>query len=722
MYLSKRKYFAILFPIFMLCSCKKDIHPSIEQDWLLPLATSEITLTKLLNDTLYRINNDSSISLVYNTVLADFKVDTLINLDNIHYKYGISLTSLKLNPYNFTYRISMGDIANKDKEINGPNGTIYTTIMTAHNTGQPTAIQSFGPYTYDSIKINTNQYFKYVEIKHAILNIKIKNNLPVPLTNISYEIKTSENNTPLISGSFSIVLPTTEESNSHIVENIKLDTLLLAKVTVSSPGSLTPVVIDTSQSAQTTIEIKELQVDSAIIKIPENEIIEYHDNALLNLPDSAQIIRGLIKEGLLKIVIYNTLNTDINLNFTLPDAKKNNQPFNTQIMIQAGTPIYPSFSEKIVDLSGYDVKFKGIGCFEQQNNSDLNNNGIIDADTCNKLYYHLKITPSSTDDYIYIGKKDSISLEVQLNSLRTKYIKGFFGYKNISIEDTVFYNLLSDFDVESFYPENIIINLLSENTIGTKAKCYIQQFKATNTKKNIYENLNGSILTTPFTVNKPVDPGFYQINNINPSISNLSITSNNSNVNSLIGILPDKFEYLFKLNLNEDEPLPVPANANDFIYDYSYIKLKANIEFPLWFSLKNAVLYDTAELSIKNINVDNISEGKLILYYYNYYPLSIRLNTYFLDSLKNTIDSLTGEPIIINCPQIFHPILPITQPAYNKIEIDMPVYKLKRILKSKYVAFKLVINTLPSNTGIKIFNSYSLKLKIIGDFSYLYNK
>ncbi|MCX7953972.1 MAG: hypothetical protein N3A01_02150 [Bacteroidales bacterium] len=706
----------------ILYSCKKEIHPSIEQNWLVPLATSEIKISKFLNDTLYNINSDSSISLVYNTTLSKFTIDTFVKLDEINYNYGISLTSLKLNPYNFTYKISMGDIANKDKEENGPSGTIYTTIMTAHNTGQPTTVQSFGPYSYDSIKISTSQYFKYIAIRQAILKISIKNNLPVPLSNISYEVKTCGNNYPLINGNFLIVLPNTQQTNTHFLQNIYIDTLLLAKVTVSSPGSLSPVIIDTSQSAITTITISDLQVDSAIIKIPENEEINYHSNAVFTIPDSAQLLLMSVKQGNLIIRINNTLNTNVNIDFTLPDAIKNNQQLNTQIQIPAGTSLQPSYTEKQVDLSGYDIKFRGIGHYEQQIGTDLNNNGIIDADTCNTLYYHLKISPSFANQYIHIGKHDSISINIQLSSFKVKYIKGFFGYKSITISDTTIQQLFAGVNIDELHAENIIINLISESTIGTKAKCYIQHIKVTNTNKNTYETLTGTVLNTPFIIDKPNDPGYYQQNNIVPSFSYFHISNSNSNISKLFNILPNKFEYSFKLNLNDGEILPQPSYANDFLYDYSYIRLKANIELPLWFSIKNAIIYDTTEFNVKNINIDNISNGKLILHYYNYYPLLVQANIYFLDSTKHKIDSLTAYPILIDSPPVFNTILPISQPCYNKITIDMPTLKLKRILNCKYAAFKLIFNTPNTASSIKLFNSYYLKLNLVGDFSYIFEK
>lgn len=715
--LKMKNIFVFIIFLFFLFGCKKeDLKPSWDTDMLLPLAFSDLTIHQLIADSTCKINNDSSISLVYQTDLASLILDTIVKILDTNYQYSVSLNKIALNPYNFNYRVSMGNIANKDKDENGSSGTIYTTIMTAHNTGQPTAIQSFGPYNFDTIEINMGNYFKYIYIRHATIEVTINNQLPIPLSNIQFELKKQSTQEVLISDGFTLIAPQTQQTRMAYLNNVILDSLLMASITVSSPGSSIPIIIDTSQSTTTTITIKDLQIDSAVARFPSQEILKYNQNLILKLSDSVQITEAWIRQGSLKLDFYNTIKQNININFSLPAAIKNGQAFTMNVTIPASDGINLSHTSAIADFSGYKVKFRGLHEFEVIQ-GDLNNNNYIDPDTVNALYYNLRASIDSTGEFITLTKNDSITANCQFEGIIPDYIKGFFGYKEISFDSTVAYNFIKNVQVQNLHFEQANFSLSIENQIGTNAKAYIQHLKAKNTQNNREELLQGSVMQTPFILTKPVDPLNTNID-VSPTLSSFSINSQNSNIQDLISILPNQLDYSFRIKMNEAQPLPSPIMATDFIYFGDQLKLKLNAEVPLSFYADNLVLCDTVAPNFSNVKIEQINYGNIILQSSNYFPIDMNVSIYMLNENKEIYDSLHTHPIMINAGLINLNTLKVNIPKTDKNTLPLSNIKLQHFFDAKYLVIKAIFNTKPATSHVKIYDYYKLNLKLIGDFNY----
>lgn len=712
------KYLLIIL-FFVFCfSCKKeDIKPSWDTDLLVPIAYTQLSISDLLADSLEKINADSSISLVYQTNLSSFTLDTIVKIPDTSFEYVVSLDKISLNPYNYSYRVSMGSIAMKDKEQNGSSSPLYTAIMTAHNTGQPTQLQSFGPYQYDSVEVNMGNYFKYIYIRQATLEITIKNQLPIALTNLSFKLEKASTQELLINDSFQTIAPNTQQSKSITLNNIVLDSLLLAHFTVSSPGAIIPVTIDTNQSAIATVSLKDLQIDSAVARFPSQELLKYDNVLRLSLPDSMQITESWIKSGILELDFYNTIEQNLHLNFQLPAAKKNGQPFQLQIFIPASDGVTNSHVHHEVDLSQYKIKFRGIHEFELIN-GDMNNNNIIDPDTVNALYYHLKASIDSTGEFVTLTKNDSIFARCRFKNLVPDYVRGFFGYKEVSINSNTSFSLINNIQAELLHFNQATFSISLENQIGTTAKAYIDELVAKNTVQNQEVQLQGSVLNTPFSLNKPNDPYSTQVDVI-PTTSSFDVNHNNSNINDLISILPNDIKYGFKLKMNEQVQLPSPASASDFVYYGDKISAKLNVEVPLSFKANKLILSDTVATNFKNVNVSNVQDGNILLHSKNFFPIKIDVYIYAMDSNKVVFDSLHVMPISINAGQINSVSQRVETPQISKNIIPLGKSKLNNILKARYFYIKAYFNTLPINQHIKIYDFYKLHLQLVGDFNYI---
>lgn len=712
------KRFVYFFILLTLFSCKKDdIKPSWDTDILVPLVFSNLDIHNLIPDSLYQVNNDQTISLVYQTKLPRFVLDTIIQLKDTSFYYSASLNNLSLNTFSYSYRVSMGSIALKDKEQNGSSSPIYTAIMTAHNTGQPTQLQSFGPYQYDSIKVDMGNYFKYIYINEATLEISINNQLPIALTNIAFTLQKSSTQEVLINDAFQVIPPNTQQTRSVTLTNVVLDSLLLAFFTVSSPGTMMPVVIDTNQSATATVSIKNLQIDSAVARFPAQELVKYNDVLRFSLPDNMQISELWIRSGIMELEFFNTISQNMHLNFSLPAAKKNGQPLQLQITLPASNGQTASHVQTQVDLSQYRIKFRGIHEFEVIQ-GDLNNNQFIDPDTVNALYYRLSASIDSTGQFVTLTKNDSVSAKCRFLNLTPDYIKGFFGYKEVSIDSNIAISMFKNIESYGLHFDQARFSLTLENQIGTTAKAYIQELTAKNTQQNVSTSLQGSVLTTPLTIVKPIDPANTQIDVV-PTINTLQISHQNSNINDLISLLPNHLTYAFKLKLNDQIPLPSPASASDFLYYGDGIAASLNVEVPLSFTANKLQLIDTVEVSLGKVDVKNIQYGSIIVHSKNYFPIEAEVSIYALDSNKVMYDSLHTIPITINAGIINSQTDKVDKPSLAKNNLPFTPEKLKRILNARYFLIKANFRTLPTNQHVKIYSDYLLNIKLVGDFNYI---
>ena len=77
------KNFLLIVTILMFFSCKHELeNPNWDVDLIIPVATSEISIENLFNDSNISIVNDNVglINLIYKNDLVNINLDTLVNL------------------------------------------------------------------------------------------------------------------------------------------------------------------------------------------------------------------------------------------------------------------------------------------------------------------------------------------------------------------------------------------------------------------------------------------------------------------------------------------------------------------------------------------------------------------------------------------------------------------------------------------------------------------
>jgi hypothetical protein len=183
-----------------------------------------------------------------------------------------------------------------------------------------------------------------------------------------------------------------------------------------------------------------------------------------------------------------------------------------------------------------------------------------------------------------------------------------------------------------------------------------------------------------------------------------------SNLDKMIEILPDSLLFSINAILN---PLGNISSGNDFLYFDRTIKANLKLEIPLNLSATDLVFEDFSEINIP----ENVKGGSLNVYFDNFFPFSFNTQLFVLDSKDNITDSLIiGDNLIPNGI----PNSGIVQsPSSCIFKINLNDKLISELIINNKLLIRLKVNS-ASNMLYKIYDHYSLKVQIVGDFEYEY--
>ncbi|PLW99937.1 MAG: hypothetical protein C0594_16360, partial [Marinilabiliales bacterium] len=279
----KKLLITLLFSSVFFSSCMKNkLTPEWDTNLLTPIMRGYMNFSNLIEDSIKNIDNDQLIYLVYHDLLYAASIDSLVQIPDTSVDYSAKLSNIDLGTIEFNYKTSLGDIAENDREENGPTGGLYEQIMTAHNTGQPTTIDPISTQSYPDIEIDADNYFQTLTIESATIEVIIDNQLPMPVSDLAFEIRNESNNELILQDTFLIVNPGETESSLNNISNQTIEGLLKGNINIASPGISIPVTIDTSDALTATIRIYDITVSEATAIFPNQDIITMNETAVFS--------------------------------------------------------------------------------------------------------------------------------------------------------------------------------------------------------------------------------------------------------------------------------------------------------------------------------------------------------------------------------------------------------------------------------------------------------
>ncbi len=353
--------------------------------------------------------------------------------------------------------------------------------------------------------------------------------------------------------------------------------------------------------------------------------------------------------------------------------------------------------EKEFDLAGYKIITTG------PNNDQLNTfSTYIDVTVGNNPI------PLATNQLIF-------KITNELSEMKPSYGKGYLGQYDFSQSNvTAKLDVMKSFVSGLLDVEQLSLNLTVHNSIGADVKFKPVYFTATNNRTGSSVSLIHPGMGNTVNINRAFETGI-AANPVNPTFYTYSFTSGNSNIESIVELLPDEITFSADMKLN---PYGNIAGYTDFYYlDYP-AHVQMQLQAPLKFSLSQLMFVDTLTNPFAAVNLlDDVVDGQFTIRAENKFPVALNLQLYTLDNMGATTDSVMVNDLIPAAP------VDATNRVVAPVSVDLiasvNASKLASLKSATSIRIKAMFNTQPAAAGrLQMYIDYYLKIKLIADIKY----
>lgn len=382
----------------------------------------------------------------------------------------------------------------------------------------------------------------------------------------------------------------------------------------------------------------------------------------------------------------------------------------SEIAFKAGTITYsatllPASSGLLfeVNLVSTDLTSKTTG---KAFNVTTSNTGSVQLSDyivkLNKNKFNLKLVlvlkQSSTSKVI--TPNTSVAVNFRMAGMDFSYIKGFFGDQTANppattLEIGAFGSSLTKANLSIAQP---IVNLTVINDYGVPLK---------GTFINLEARKSGSVL--PFQIN-PASPVTIAAPTLlgNSATTNVSVT----NAKDLLDFGPTEFYYQLSARINQGV-----TSGNNFLADTSKLKVKLEVEVPLYGHASAIQLADTIKLDVGDIDESQIENASLKVNVNNELPLDAKIQFYLTDDKFQVIDSLlaVSQTSLVKGSSVTS-AGDLQSMGIVQEEIPLDNAKINKLFLAKNIIIKAQMNTSKDLTGqfpdVKFKSAYKMNVNL----------
>lgn len=678
---------ALIPALFASCNKGPESRPSWDMNILSPLLHASLSIDNLIEDTLWESGSDQAVSLVYSNSLYRFSfADQAVIIPDTTIKAGFSLESLSLADQSLVYPLTLGQMCQQ-------LGLLGEFIIASNGSVFP--IPPIQDISTGDTEIDATQFFESADLQSGYIDMTLENQLPIEISNIVFLIKNKVDQQILTRDTFLNLLPGQMQTKEIDLSGKHVEgTLLAAIIDLDSPGGL--ALIDTSKALVITMVARDLVVNSATAVFPAQNLIDEDKETEFQLSGGALLNELKVKSGTLTITLVSTIQQHSHFEFALPSAK---DVYGNYISITEDLPPATSGSASSVvksfDLSGYTFSLTG-----------------INGDRHNTYFTHLLASIDSTGDLVYISKNDSIIINYSLLGIEPEYISGYLGQQIVNVgPDASLFDGFKNIKGGSIGLESTDVALTVRNGVGVSNRINLYELTAISTLTGKQASLQWDLLNQPLAIAMAGENPFV------PSITTFLLNNSNSNIKTLVEVLPDQLQYALDIFVN---PAGNSSGFHDFAYDTSSLDVSLDVTVPLSLVAHDLVVQDTFDFSLNDYEEGDpmIREGTFMLIANNGFPFSSVVQLYFYDEQFNFIDSLFAAPGVTAPGQLNDQCI-VSAPAKSVFNLAVDEARMQSLRTAKQVVIRSSFST--ETTGacssyLKIYDHYLLDLKLTGSF------
>ena len=291
-----------------------------------------------------------------------------------------------------------------------------------------------------------------------------------------------------------------------------------------------------------------------------------------------------------------------------------------------------------------------------------------------KLVLILKKNSASTN----IQPGSSVSIKLDFLGLDFIYIKGFFGDQSVSLDEQhieipAFKDALQGAEVSLAQP---IMNLVTINDNGVPV---VVDFKTLEGRKE-----DGTSLPLTLDPSNPISIAYPSVLGTSASTA-IAVT----NAKQVIDFAPSEFYYKADARINKDI-----TSGENFLADTSKLRVKLNVEIPLYGSASNIFIKDTVNLDLSNTDQSEITSASLKLKLINELPLEGDVQFFLADDQYQIIGELLpeGQTAIVK-GSIVDASGELQSPGVYDNTIELDDEALDKVFKSKHIIIAALMST-----------------------------
>lgn len=677
----------------MMSACLRKKEPvSWHAKVLTPIASSNLGIGNLITKDLYRVENDSSLTVIYEKNLQKVEVDSIVPFDGKEYVERILIRDFPIATRELEKYIALKDFtANMDP--------LLRFILMA-NDKKETAIPDYPGIEAPPQDIVAEDVFKSADIITGNLSTYVSNELNFALKNITYTVRNKSDGALLGTGMIDTLSPGETEETKIILDGKHVEGTLIYEITnidvVGTGGQ--KVYLDLDKGLKVKVLANDLKAKLLTAVFPEQDFIQREFDTQIEGVGDKRLTKVKIKSGKIQIKYYSTSPDEVKFTYTIPDARIGADTFKFEGKFKRAENVDVMVDTIEKDISGFDLDL----LLETPEGNNPN---------------RFKSTLSAGFEYtgrmVTITEDDSIRMEIKLVDVIPSYASGYLGVDTFKMETSnIAFDAFKDLENIRLALDNVKITLDVTNGAGLGAKVAIDQIEGLNTStgNKVALTLNEPSFKIPEAVETPftVAHASYEVNNANSNVK--TFLDNKPNVLSYKGVVitnPD-------VDPNNLSTLPM----NQFLTDQSNLNIDIKVETPLEVNVKGLSLEDTTDMSAFNLeDLDKIKDGTLSLLLENQLPVSMHLKLIVLDESGMWVDSIVSTTPV-PAAVVEEGTGKVLSVSKHKIDYYFDTDKLRRLLSSKKIYFKAILNS-PDDKYAKLLVDSKLKVNLVGKFNYL---
>lgn len=336
-------------------------------------------------------------------------------------------------------------------------------------------------------------------------------------------------------------------------------------------------------------------------------------------------------------------------------------------------------------------------------NTVITNTGELDISdytiTLNNNKFDLKLVLilKKSNSVTTIAPATAVNVNLKFEDLEFDYIKGFFGEQETSMPpksvELGFFDgdLFSDADI-SFAEPKVSLTIYNEN--GVPCTVHFTKLEA---RKN-----GAAPLAVTLNPANPVSIAF-------PTVMGTTQTTtvNVANVADIMSYAPSEMFYQADVHINEGL-----TSGNNFMIDSSAMKVRLNIEVPLWGSATGIVLQDTLDVDLESVESSEVNSASLKLEIFNQIPLDGNLQFVLADENYSPLGTLllADQTNIIKGSTI-GPDGELEAAGEYSETIELEQSRIENLFKAKHLILMANLGTSEAPTDVKFLANYGMSIK-----------